>query len=46
MLKKLTEAFGVSGNESAIRDIITQEMSNYCENRGTDAMGNSVFFKK
>ena len=46
MLKKLTEAFGVSGNEGAVRDIITQEMSKYCENRGTDAMGNSVFFKK
>ncbi len=46
MLKKLTEAFGVSGCEGAVRDIIEGEIKEYCDGLRTDSMGNLIAFKK
>ncbi|MDK2810922.1 MAG: hypothetical protein PWR27_1631 [Petroclostridium sp.] len=46
LLKKLTEAIGVSGNEKAVRDIIIKEIGNDCENIAIDRMGNLIALKK
>ena len=46
MLKKLTEAFGVSGCETPIRNIIENEIKNYCDELRCDNMGNLIAFKK
>lgn len=43
LLKKLTQAYGPSGSESSVREIIKQELSNY-ETR-TDALGNLIVEK-
>ena len=46
MLKKLTEAFGVSGCEKEIRDIIIEEIKKSGAELSIDNMGNLVAFKK
>lgn len=46
MLKKLTEAFGVSGCEKSVREIIYEEIKDYCTGIETDSMGNLKAFKK
>lgn len=46
MLRKLTEAFGVSGFENEVRDIIFEEIKDCCSNVRIDAMGNLVAYKK
>lgn len=46
MLKKLTEAFGVSGYENEVRDIIANEIQSYCTEMQIDSMGNLKVCKK
>jgi endoglucanase len=45
LLERLTEAYGVSGNENEIRDILREELSSYAEEMYTDSLGN-LFIKK
>ncbi len=46
MLKKLTEAFGVSGYENPVADIIYNEVKDFCTDIQIDNMGNLKTFKK
>lgn len=46
MLKKLTEAFGVSGFENQVRDIIYEEIKDFCDSIKIDSMGNLRAYKK
>ena len=46
MLKVLTEAFGVSGYEAVVRDIIYKEIKDFCTEIKVDSMGNMSVFKK
>jgi len=46
MLEKLTKAFGVSGMEDDVREIIENEIKNYCDEITTDSIGNLICFKK
>ena len=46
MLKKLTEAFGVSGREDEVRDIIISEIKDFCTDFNVDNMGNLMVCKK
>lgn len=46
LLKKLCDAFGVSGCEGEIRDIIIPEIKDYCDDLTVDSMGNIIAFKK
>ncbi len=45
MLKKLTEAFGVSGYETEVRNIIMDELQNCEVDISVDSMGNMLVFK-
>lgn len=45
LLKKLTEAFGGSGQEAEIAAIVAQELRPLCRTVKTDALGNVVGFK-
>lgn len=45
LLKRLTEARGVPGQEDAIRAIVREELAGLCE-FCTDAMGNLICYKK
>lgn len=45
LLKKLTEASGVSGNEHEVRNIIIEEIENYVDNIKIDRLGNIIAFK-
>lgn len=45
LLKNLCLLNGPSGNESAVRDFILKEISDYCDAK-TDKMGNIIAFKK
>lgn len=45
LLKRLTEAFGVSGYEKSVRDIIYEEIKNFCTDIEIDTMGNLCAFK-
>ncbi len=45
LLKRLTEAYGVSGDEGDIRHILKEELSSSAEEVYTDALGN-LFFRK
>jgi tetrahedral aminopeptidase len=45
LLKRLTEAHGVPGQEDAIREIVRQELGKICEIR-SDFMGNMICLKK
>ncbi len=45
MLKKLTNAFGVSGNEREVREIIIEELKDCDVDLSVDSMGNLVVFK-
>ncbi len=42
LLKKVTQAFGVSGNEEEIRDVITSEIKKYVDEIKVDNMGNLI----
>lgn len=46
ILKKVTQAFGVSGDEEEIRDVITKEIKKYVDDIKVDAMGNLIAVKK
>ena len=46
LLKKLTEACGVSGNEGEIRDIIIEEIKPYVDDIKVDRLGNIIAIKK
>lgn len=46
MLKKLTEAFGVSGYENSVRDIIYEEIRDFCDAVKIDSMGNLCVYKE
>ncbi len=46
LLKTLTDAFGVSGNEKEVRDIIIEEIKSYVDHIKIDIMGNIIAHKK
>ncbi len=46
LIKKLTSAFGVSGNEEEIREVIKSEISNKVDEIYTDTLGNLIAVKK
>ncbi|NLN07375.1 MAG: M42 family metallopeptidase [Firmicutes bacterium] len=45
LLKKLSEAYGVSGAESNVRELLRQELEPYAEQIRTDALGNLYITK-
>lgn len=46
MLKKLTEAFGPSGYEDEVRNIIRNEMIKICDDVYEDSIGNLICYQK
>lgn len=46
LLKKLTEASGVSGNEKEVRDIILEEIKDFVDEVKVDRLGNIIAYKK
>ena len=46
MLQKLSKAFGPSGYEDEVRDIIKSEMKNFCDEMYEDCIGNLICHKK
>ncbi len=46
MIKKFTEAAAVSGCEKNVRDMIIDEIKDYCSSYEVDSMGNLIAFKK
>lgn len=46
MLKKLAMAFGPSGCEDEVREIIINEITPYCDSVKVDRIGNIIAFKK
>ena len=46
LLKRLTEASGVSGNEKEVRDIIIEEIKDYVDSIEIDKIGNIIAHKK
>ncbi|MFO7294837.1 MAG: M42 family metallopeptidase [Caldicoprobacter sp.] len=46
LLKKLTEAYGPSGNEEIIRDVIRQEIEDYVDEIRVDTLGNLIAVRK
>lgn len=45
LLKTLTEAFGVPGQEQEIANVIRELVSPYCDSVETDALGNLIAIK-
>lgn len=46
LIKKITEAFGVSGEESSIIEIIKAELQGYVDEMSVDCLGNLIAHKK
>jgi putative aminopeptidase FrvX len=46
LIKKLTEAYGPSGQEAKVRELITAEVQPFADEIRTDAMGNLIVLKK
>lgn len=46
LLKELSQAWGVSGREKKIREIIRREVSSYVDEMFTDPVGNLIVLKK
>lgn len=46
LLKKLTEANGISGNEKEVRDLIIKEVENHVDSIEIDKIGNLIVHKK
>ncbi|MGB7605750.1 MAG: M42 family metallopeptidase [Lutisporaceae bacterium] len=46
LLKELSQAFGVSGYEKEVREMIKAEVKEYADEIITDAMGNLIVYKK
>jgi Cellulase M and related proteins len=45
-LKTLTQAFGVSGYEKEVREILSQEVQKYADDITVDALGNLIVYRK
>ena len=46
LLKKLCNAYGPSGMEDEVRDIIIDEIKDFCDSYEVDKVGNLIAFKK
>src|SRR5690554_939084 len=46
LLKKLTQAYGPSGGEEIVRDIIRNEIKDYVDEIKVDTLGNLIAVKK
>jgi endoglucanase len=46
LLKRLTEASGVSGNEKDVRNLIVDEITNFVDSIKIDRIGNIIAYKK
>jgi len=46
LLEKLSNAHGISGHESAVREVIKAEIKDYVDEMTTDKMGNLIAVKK
>lgn len=46
LLKELTQAFGVSGYEKEVREIIKNEVKDYADELAVDAIGNLIAYKE
>lgn len=46
LLKKLCSISAASGNETGLRNFITEEIKGFCESYETDPLGNLIVFKK
>ena len=46
LIKKLTEAYGPSGNEGAVREIIKEEIASHADKVRVDALGNLIALKR
>lgn len=46
LLKKLTEASGVSGNEKEVRELIISEIKDHVDSIKVDRIGNIIAYKK
>jgi putative aminopeptidase FrvX len=46
LIKRLTEAFGPSGSEGPVREVITKEVEPYVDEIRVDALGNLICLKK
>jgi endoglucanase len=46
LLKELSQAFGVSGYESEVRELIEEEIKDYVDEITVDALGNLIALKK
>ena len=46
LLKKLTEASGVSGNEKEVRDLIIEEIKDHVDSIKVDRIGNIIAYKE
>ena len=46
LIKELTNAFGVSGNEEEIRELIITKIENYVDEIKTDTLGNLIAIKR
>lgn len=46
LLKQLTEAAGISGNEKEVRDFIVSEIKDYVDSYKIDRIGNIIAYKK
>jgi len=46
LLKKLTEASGVSGNEKEVRNLIIEQIKNHVDSIKIDRIGNVIAYKK
>ncbi len=45
LIRKLSEAYGPSGREDKVRQIIKSEIKDYCEGIKTDTLGNLIAYK-
>ncbi|MEO0142336.1 MAG: M42 family metallopeptidase [candidate division WOR-3 bacterium] len=45
LIRNLTEAYGPSGREEKVREIIELEIKDYCEGIKTDTLGNLIAYK-
>ena len=46
LLKRLSEAPGVSGNEGAVREVLLEEIRGYVDQHRVDALGNLICLKR
>ena len=46
LLEELTQAWGVSGREKAVREIVKREVAEYADEMREDAIGNLIVLKK